>query len=1200
MYKLRTIGPPYEVFLLKIGAYRIGSASDSEMVLNDSSVAPYHCEILVTAKTIAIRDLSPNHETFVDDEQVQTAQLKLGQSLRLGGVTLVMEEAANVAATGAVSGEKAHADVAVVAKRSLQFLKPFLLPGLALLGLASIVALIWLSATQESRSIAAAAARDKKKVAKESAAKNRQDEAEESDSGSPTEAVKPSKPGGARSSKPASRKPPAPFNPKDTKAIPALDVQAAEAHLAKRQFALAEPFLQRALRNQVATLGADHPDVIKTIGSLGHAYQGAGQFNKAEPCLQQVLRTAEKTQGPEHPETATALNDLGEMYVNAHQPEKAAPALDRALRIREKSLGPDHPDVGASLTNLAGLNRTQGEYGKAKPLLERALKNFEKNQGTNSPTVAQCLDELGELHHAMGDDAGAEPLLERALKVKEQSSSPDDPALAPALNKLAALHEDKGDYAKAEPLYERALKNAEKAFGPENPKTEPSLNNLAGLYQKMGDPAKAAPLAQRAEKIAEKAFGPDHPETAGNLNNLAKIQQAMGDSAKAEPLLQRASNILAKALGPDHPSSVKNLEDLASLNACEGDRAQGPQLASQAVRAKLKLLSSLLSYATGRQRLAYSDLVNPYSLAVSANAPAELALAILRFKGVIVDSLLEDRLIERASLDPKEQAMIQELRSTKEQLADLLFDVPNESNPKPREQREAEKNRLARDVEVLEGVLAHHLPGVGRARSVASVTVPHVQNAIPAQAALLEFIRYARCVSADKWESCYGAVILSTTGNPVWVPLGSAEAIDNTIDRYQRAIRGSGEKQANQRDEPQAPQISNRPSTVGKQAAAAEPSSPKVGDHFSTLLQELSKQLWTPISSSLPPDTKTILISPDGSLNVVSFATLLLPDDQFLGQKYSIRYVSSGRDLLPERKPGRNGQAFVFCNADFSGEGLKPAENAASSAIQFVDRQDLSRLRLAALPGTLSEAAQVEAEIKKLNLPVRVLGGAGASEAQLAAIQSPRILHLATYAFALPRGAAVVPGEPRSPTVLALAGGSGSGSPAAADGSSPEADAALAAPAALRNPVHRSGLALAGAQTTLKAWERNEIPQPVQDGIMTADEVGMLKLQGTELVVLSSCDAQAGANGSDEEVLALRRGFVQAGAENLLMTLWPVEDAARIEWLRSFCERWQQTSNLTQAFAEIQRESLAKLRKEQSLETAVRLVGSFVLSTQGH
>jgi hypothetical protein len=61
-----------------------------------------------------------------------------------------------------------------------------------------------------------------------------------------------------------------------------------------------------------------------------------------------------------------------------------------------------------------------------------------------------------------------------------------------------------------------------------------------------------------------------------------------------------------------------------------------------------------------------------------------------------------------------------------------------------------------------------------------------------------------------------------------------------------------------------------------------------------------------------------------------------------------------------------------------------------------------------------------------------------------------------------------------------------------------------------KNPMHRSGLALAGAQTTIEAWKREEVPPVENDGILTAEDVSTLDLQGTWLVTLSACDTGSG------------------------------------------------------------------------------------------
>src|SRR6266446_5207923 len=91
----------------------------------------------------------------------------------------------------------------------------------------------------------------------------------------------------------------------------------------------------------------------------------------------------------------------------------------------------------------------------------------------------------------------------------------------------------------------------------------------------------------------------------------------------------------------------------------------------------------------------------------------------------------------------------------------------------------------------------------------------------------------------------------------------------------------------------------------------------------------------------------------------------------------------------------------------------------------------------------------------------------------------------------------------------------------------------------LENPMYCSGLVLAGAQRAFKARAgEGEAPPTENDGVVTADEVGGLKLNGTWLVVLSACETGSGEARAGEGVMGLRRGFIQAGAQNLLMTLW--------------------------------------------------------------
>jgi CHAT domain-containing protein len=148
--------------------------------------------------------------------------------------------------------------------------------------------------------------------------------------------------------------------------------------------------------------------------------------------------------------------------------------------------------------------------------------------------------------------------------------------------------------------------------------------------------------------------------------------------------------------------------------------------------------------------------------------------------------------------------------------------------------------------------------------------------------------------------------------------------------------------------------------------------------------------------------------------------------------------------------------------------------------------------------------------------------------------------------------------------------------------------------------MHRSGLALAGANTTIEAWKRGEAPSIEEDGILTAEDVSTLDLKGTWLVTLSACDTGSGEARAGEGVMGLRRGFVEAGAQNLLMTLWPISDEVTVQIMSDFYDAAHNTGNAPEALAEVQRNWLLKLRGEKGLAQAVNLAGPFIMSSQGN
>src|SRR5258708_38435145 len=126
-----------------------------------------------------------------------------------------------------------------------------------------------------------------------------------------------------------------------------------------------------------------------------------------------------------------------------------------------------------------------------------------------------------------------------------------------------------------------------------------------------------------------------------------------------------------------------------------------------------------------------------------------------------------------------------------------------------------------------------------------------------------------------------------------------------------------------------------------------------------------------------------------------------------------------------------------------------------------------------------------------------------------------------------------------------------------------------------------------------------KIPEIQNNGFVSNQKVRRVKLEGTWPVVLSACGPGSGQARAGEGVMGLRRGFIQAGAQNLLMTLWPISDEVTVQIMSDFYEAAHKSRNAPESLAEVQRRWLIKLRTEKGLAQAVNLAGAFIMSSQG-
>lgn len=392
-------------------------------------------------------------------------------------------------------------------------------------------------------------------------------------------------------------------------------------------------------------------------------------------------------------------------------------------------------------------------------------------------------------------------------------------------------------------------------------------------------------------------------------------------------------------------------------------------------------------------------------------------------------------------------------------------------------------------------------------------------------------------------EGQYGAVVMSKIGNPVLIRIGSETEVDRAVKRYRDLMMGLGEF-----------------STDSLETLAAK---------TDTVVAETYRTAFLPLTDVLEPGGR-LVICPEGQLSFLPFDFLGEDASGLVQSKWEVSYVNSSRDLTrptPAEAPGSRVALLVGDpNFEHASAGVSAADT--ESTIDETSRSllaDASRgVEFVPLPGTKEEVAALAPKLSQAGFDVTVLSGNEATESGFVKmVHSPTILHLATHGFFL------------------------NSLPVANQGTSPKSAMLL------------SGLALTGAQSTLESWSAGSIPSPGNDGILLASEVSRLDLSGTEAVVLSACETAVGKALSGEGVEGLRSGLTLAGAHNVLLTLWPVDDQATVDLMNSFYEKLLSGDSATHALATAKKELFRAIAQEKNTYLAHRFIGPFLLTRSG-
>jgi CHAT domain-containing protein len=781
--------------------------------------------------------------------------------------------------------------------------------------------------------------------------------------------------------------------------------------------------------------------------------------------------------------------------------EDARPLFARALTLAEPLAASNAAYVAVLTFQSAGNAVEMHDDPGAQALYERAIAMMDKVWGTEHPYPAMARSRLALLYQHAGQGPRAEALLRESLEVLERTLGTNHLWYAQCLTTQAALRYDAGDLNAAETLDRRAMAILEHIQNTESIQYAGLLNNLGEIYRQRNDNKGAEELYLRALAVAERLYGPDSYRVSTTLGNLGIVAREQKEYARALDYDTRALSMRERILGPDHPDLAPLLNNLAVLYRVTGDDARGLAMHFRTLE--------IWERSVGPYHRGTLTSVGNIARMYAAMGDTKKAIEFERRADAIVERQLALNLA--AGSERQKLAFVRSVSDRTDRTLSLSLDqAPGDA-----------------DAASLAALVLLQRKGRVQDAMIDAFAAVRQHVSAPADRDLLDQLNETSARLAQvalrpadnaRWtEQQQSFAALEARKDQIEITLSEHSAEFRarmqpvTLEAVQHALPPEAAllefavfhpfdpKAERNADAYSAPHyagyvVRQHGAPVGVDLGAATSVDYAI-DAFRNALRDpadpsvrvraraLDERVMQPLRRALGDATR-LLISPDGDLNLVPFEALVDEHDHYLIERYAVSYLTSGRDLLRMQVPRAAPTAPVIVADPLFGE---PTVTASARPPQPRPAARPAR-RSVTTTGTEARA------IKGLFPDATLLIGSQATKAMLEHVHAPLLLHIASHGFFLQDSNAV-------------AGGG--------------------------NPLLRSGIAFAGANLTRHG----------QDGILTALEASGLDLWGTKLVTLSACDTGIGEVRNGEGVYGLRRAFVLAGTETLVMSLWPVSDS---------------------------------------------------------
>lgn len=848
-----------------------------------------------------------------------------------------------------------------------------------------------------------------------------------------------------------------------------------------------------------------------------------GRFAEAQGCFEHALIILKKRYPDEKSQSIIVV--LQELGLTFRYQGKLYEALDsyRSAIDLHKILYPNSLEVGlATLYSSVGMVlMEQGKHTHALAYCQKALDIHRMiYQGKDEASAISIINNLGSVLSSQGESLAALSYYRQALEMSQRIYSKEDRSeTAKGFVNVGAMLADLGEHNQALDYLRQALEMKKRIFGNrDHPEIAKILPHMGGILLSQKKYKDAGRYFRMALEMNQRLYlKKDHPSIIHNLTCMAVIMKKEGRATESAYLLSEALSMSERLYPAEqykngHRDILTILFSMGELLYSEGQTKQALSFLQRAIAMDNAISSTFLATASEAESLNFKT-----GLPLSAN----LLLSIAHHTQSGIDSLYQSLWNSKASIaqmgmlrqrallqssDEKTQAIGRDLITVRRKLSSMLL-----SSTSPSAGSSEQIDQLTKVKEQLERQLSDLLPEFRRKMNRNSRTSADLSHNLPSGTVFIDLLQYLDDLRDPNLRDdkgliltpSYVAFVLRPGQAAIPVFLGASRPIEDALADWRAQIT----------DE-------------------------KRSDTESIALRATLRSLiWDKVEPLFPPNTTTVLISPDSALCGLPWAAMPGRDPKdILLKDYALATVPSATFLLEWLESSRKLDTVsgtLLCVGDVSyspnkQEGIwKPLE---------ATRNEIAAIAKMANPRKVCLLTESQADTATV----------------IDMLPRSRWTHLATHGFFADRKFlkniqlnedGFFPVEFGGHRERFMKGS--------------------------RSPMVLSGLVLAGANLFA---DKDEFGLSKGDGgILTAEAIAGLPLQNLELVVLSACETGLGDVSRGEGVFGLQRAFHMAGTPSVIGSLWGVKSKATATLMERFYQKlWGEAKTPMVALREAQ------------------------------